>query len=95
MILFLDFDGVLHPDPCDEGERFSRLPAFEALMRDFPAVEIVVSSSWRVARTLDDLRAFFRDRHRSENYRRHAARLPGISGIGADYRARLFPADRD
>ncbi|MFC3106848.1 HAD domain-containing protein [Undibacterium arcticum] len=59
MILFLDFDGVLHPDPCDEGERFSRLPAFEALMRDFPAVEIVVSSSWRVARTLDDLRAFF------------------------------------
>ena len=48
MILFLDFDGVLHPEPCDEdGEPFCNLPALEAILRDFPAVEIVISSMWR------------------------------------------------
>ncbi|WP_205895069.1 HAD domain-containing protein [Metapseudomonas otitidis] len=51
MILFLDFDGVLHPEydgqatPADVV--FCHLPRFEAVMRDHPEVEIVISSTWR------------------------------------------------
>jgi hypothetical protein len=49
MILFLDFDGVLHPEydgqaaPADVV--FCHLPRFEAVMRDHPEVEIVISST--------------------------------------------------
>lgn len=60
MILFLDFDGVLHPDPCwDEAILLQHLPRLESVLRDFPAVEIVISSTWRDTRTLDQLRSYF------------------------------------
>ena len=61
--LFLDFDGVLHPQyegqaaPADVA--FCHLPRFEAVMRDFPSVEIVISSTWRLQFSLDNLRARF------------------------------------
>lgn len=58
MILFLDFDGVLHPFDHPHGV-FTLLPEFERVMRDFPEVDIVISSSWREAYTLDELRALF------------------------------------
>lgn len=63
MILFLDFDGVLHPEhngePTPADRVFCHLPRFEAVMRDFPAVEIVISSMWRYQFALDELRARF------------------------------------
>lgn len=60
MILFLDFDGVLHPEPSYQNdELFCRRPLFESVMRDFPKVEIVISSTWRESRTIDQLRALF------------------------------------
>ena len=56
MILFLDFDGVLHPlhdnvptpenhdnVPTPADQLFCYLPRFEAVMRDFPMVKIVIS----------------------------------------------------
>lgn len=47
MILFLDFDGVLHTEhddgPTPDESVFCHLPRFEAVMRDFPTVEIVIS----------------------------------------------------
>jgi len=62
-ILFLDFDGVLHPqhdgEPTPVGRIFCHLPRFELVMRDFPYVRIVVSSTWRHQFTLDQLRARF------------------------------------
>jgi HAD domain in Swiss Army Knife RNA repair proteins len=63
MILFLDFDGVLHPQyenqtvPVDVA--FCHLARFEAVMREFPAVEIVISSTWREQFSLDNLRSRF------------------------------------
>lgn len=56
MIAFLDFDGVLHPefDPDDperlkqNSDLFCRLPLIEAVLREFPKVEIVISSAWRM-----------------------------------------------
>lgn len=47
-VLFLDFDGVLHSEPSLPKEAFSQLPVMEAVLREFPAVEIVISSSWRL-----------------------------------------------
>lgn len=51
MILFLDFDGVLHPEGeahiLSGGVDFCFLPRLEALLREFPFVKIVISSSWR------------------------------------------------
>lgn len=58
MILFLDFDGVLHPFDRPTG-LFSLLPEFECAMRDCPGVDIVISSTWREAHTLEQLRALF------------------------------------
>lgn len=57
MILFLDFDGVLHPDPPTQ-----QLPLWwrAALLSEWlnmhPQVDVVISSTWRVGRTLDMLR---------------------------------------
>jgi HAD domain in Swiss Army Knife RNA repair proteins len=59
--LFLDFDGVLHPffpraDRSDEeNQLFAYLPRLEAVLRDFPAWQIVITSSWRANRPWEDL----------------------------------------
>ncbi len=61
-LLFLDFDGVLHPEPCYRDEDlFCRRPLFESVMREAPAVEIVITSTWRESRDLATLRGFFSD----------------------------------
>lgn len=59
MILFLDFDGVTHPEPYDQEPAFQQLPLIEAVVRDMVGVEIVVSSSWRESHSLEELREFF------------------------------------
>ena len=49
MIIFLDFDGVLHPEDTDiKADLLSRLPLVEEVLREFPSAEIVVSSAWRL-----------------------------------------------
>lgn len=65
MILFLDFDGVLHPDAAflvkgrptlkSEGELFMWAPLLVDVLADFPEVQIVLSTSW--ARELSFSRA--------------------------------------
>ena len=61
MILFLDFDGVLHPvRPRAPGaDLFCRLPLLEAWLRKRPGVDVVISSSWREAHPLDELVSYF------------------------------------
>lgn len=56
MILFLDFDGVLHPE---RGEAlFNCLPPLRALLRACPHVEVVFSTSWREMYRPDELFQF-------------------------------------
>jgi hypothetical protein len=55
-IIFLDFDGVLHPDGVG---LFSQLGVFEEYLSQMPDVEVVVSSTWREEQTLDELRKYF------------------------------------
>lgn len=63
MILFLDFDGVLHPQfeggMVPEDIAFCHRHAFESVMRDFPLVQIVISSTWRLVFDLENLRNRF------------------------------------
>lgn len=58
MILFLDFDGVLHPGEVylrngtpaldEQGELFMWAPILEEILADFPAVRVVLSTTWVV-----------------------------------------------
>lgn len=57
--LFLDFDGVTHPDPCLAEGAFCQLPLIEDVLLEFPSVEIVISSSWRDHHSIEELREFF------------------------------------
>ena len=58
-ILFLDIDGVLHPDPPQPDQRLRSLPRLVAILRDFPQVDVVISSLWREKLSLDQLRELF------------------------------------
>ena len=57
-VVFLDIDGVLHPRQTGS---LSLLPQFEDWLRARPSVEVVISSSWRLSSSEDDLRALFAD----------------------------------
>jgi len=58
-ILFIDFDGVTHPELGFKADEFCALPLIEDVLRDFPGVDIVISSSWRTQFSLQELRDFF------------------------------------
>jgi len=59
MILFLDFDGVLHPEGVGSDLEFFYLDNFQQLLRQFPSIRVVVSSTWRLSEPLDVLRHYF------------------------------------
>lgn len=65
MLLFLDFEGVLHPfarlldRPVTESEPFVYLTRLESALREHPHVRIVIASDWRKHHTLAELRRFF------------------------------------
>lgn len=53
MILFLDFDGVLYP--LHRRETFTRMALLDALLADFPHIEIALTTSWRQVHPLEAL----------------------------------------
>jgi hypothetical protein len=55
MLLFLDFDGVLHPT---DGEKFNQkcLNILESVLVEYPEIMIVISSSWREFMDLTQMR---------------------------------------
>ena len=56
MILFLDFDGVLHAGTGQEEDGiFSRRELLWALLRARPEIEVVFSTSWREVSSQDEL----------------------------------------
>jgi hypothetical protein len=59
MIVFLDFDGVLHSFTERHVQPYHDLQRLEAVLREYPAVSVVVSSSQREEKSLDELRAPF------------------------------------
>jgi len=57
VLIFIDFDGVLHPLQRSEAE-FVRLPLLWKILRAAPHVEAVFSSSWREIYRPDELVEF-------------------------------------
>jgi hypothetical protein len=58
LILFLDYDGVLHPDPCSDASRlFEQAPRLEQALSGFGEVALVLSTAWRQGRPYDQLLA--------------------------------------
>ena len=64
--LFLDFDGVLHPDRYSlsnydpdrvfrNNEIFSQAPILAALLTEYPC-QVIISSSWRFTHSLDEIK---------------------------------------
>lgn len=58
-LLFLDFDGVMHPFRCGVGQYFCHLELLEAWLRQRPSVDVVISSSWREVHPLNEMRSYF------------------------------------
>jgi hypothetical protein len=70
LVVFLDIDGVLHPffprgDRTDaENQYFSYLKNFEdtiknIIIKNNISIHIVISSSWRIDKSLDQIRSYF------------------------------------
>lgn len=55
MIVFLDFDGVLHPDPCRDDQLFEHSPRVARVLDEFPEASVVLSTSWRTFLGFDQL----------------------------------------
>jgi hypothetical protein len=55
-VLFLDVDGVLHPH---QRGTLELIPLLEHFLRSNPSIRVVISSTWRMQNSLDDLRGFF------------------------------------
>jgi hypothetical protein len=56
VIVFLDFDGVLHPDPCPGAARlFEKAARLAHVLEEFPEVGLVLSTAWRHARPYEQL----------------------------------------
>lgn len=57
-VLFLDFDGVLHPNCCPPAECFCLLPPLAETIAQFD-VNVVISSTWRRHKSFRWLRNLF------------------------------------
>jgi hypothetical protein len=60
MYIFLDFDGVLRRLTSDRS-KFEQdcLACFESAVRPLPDIKIVISSTWRLAVSLKEIRSLF------------------------------------
>ena len=61
-LLFLDVDGVLHPVGADysfSSRFFSHWPRLEELLRELDSVDVVISSDWRRAESIEQLQRYF------------------------------------
>lgn len=56
LLVYLDFDGVLHPASPAMGDLFSRTHLLESIFEQTD-LQIVISSSWRFTHTLEQLQA--------------------------------------
>lgn len=58
VIIFLDFDGVLHPEPCmDEALLFENAPRLADALAPYLRVFLVLSTAWRHASNYEQLLA--------------------------------------
>lgn len=81
MILFLDFDGVLHPENPNRPEDFSCRPHLWQILRACPTVEVVFSTAWRDINPFDDLVKFATQGGGEDLEHRFIDATPSIGGV--------------
>ena len=59
VLVFLDFDGVMHPAGCETSRYFCNLAQFEAVLREHANVALVIASTWRHAYPLNEIKRNF------------------------------------
>jgi len=72
-VVFLDFDGVLHPGFSGT---FAYRETFENIIREYPHIYIVISSSWRLNAPIDYLQTYFSE----DIAQRVVGKTPDMSG---------------
>lgn len=78
MILFLDFDGVLHPFPMTPASaHFSATAPLWTVLERFPEISVVITSTWRERLSLTQLVNLLRE-HGGENF---TSRFIGVTPI--------------
>ena len=55
MIIMLDFDGVLHPEPATVEQLFCSLPILHEVLLARPAARVVITSDWRLKHSAEQL----------------------------------------
>lgn len=88
MILFLDIDGVLHPDPVTPDQAFSQRHLLWEFLNTRLDVQVVISSDWRVHHSLDELVDFILAGSDGQLRSRFAGVTPVLPGAGHEYRGR-------
>ena len=59
--VFLDFDGVLHPQAATTDRLFEKAELLQACLQQRENTEVVISSSWAAYHPLQHMRDFFED----------------------------------
>lgn len=81
MILFLDFDGVLHPENPERDADFTCNRYLWEVLRACPRVEVVFSTTWREFHPVDELVGFATNGGGEDL----ASRFIGVTPIIADH----------
>lgn len=81
MILFLDFDGVLHPHLRKEPD-FCRLPLLLKLLRACPETQVVFSTSWRTIYLPEEMVEFLTRGGGEDLAHRIIGSTPDLEGAG-------------
>ena len=91
MILFLDFDGVLHSLTGENDDGcFCRLPVLWEILRTCPEVEVVFSTSWREIYSPDEMLDFVTANGGEDLRHRFIGQTPSIPVVpdADEYRSR-------
>lgn len=82
MLLFLDFDGVLHPNGCSDDTLFCRVNLLWQILRACPDVNVVFSTSWREIFSLEEMVAFVTRSGGEDLTNRFIAKIPIFKDVG-------------
>lgn len=88
MIIFLDIDGVLHPDPATLDQAFCQRHLLWELLKARPGVQVVISSDWRADHSLDEMVGFILAGGDAHLKRRFVGTTPALPGVNHEYRSR-------
>lgn len=88
MILFLDIDGVLHPEPATAEQAFCCRHLLWEILLGQPALQVVISSDWRINHSLDYLIEKITDGSPADHKHRFVGVTPFLPEAKHVYRGR-------